>query len=306
MKRFHANGKLLLSAEYMVMFGSTALAIPLKQGQSLEIQHTTDPEHFTWNAYHQQKPWFSAILNPATLEVMNTSNMEMAQGLKQLIGACIELKPSFREALYRRDALTRLDFPPDYGFGSSSTLIALLAEWAEVNPLDLHFLVSEGSGYDVACAVSDGPLTYKLKDQAPQYRHVPFNPPFREQIWFAWLGHKQATAPHLAELAGSLSPNFETILLFSQLSMEMLNASTLKQFQVIMERHEDVLSKLLGMKPVSEQFKKLPGSVKSLGAWGGDFVMIATELDKPGLLSYLSKYGIDTLYNYKDLVYEKG
>jgi len=306
MKCFHAKGKLLLSAEYMVMHGSTSLAIPLKLGQSLEITHSSDPKRFIWTAYHQEKPWFRAVLNPATLEVMDSSSEEMAQNLKQLIGACIELMPSFREALSRRDAATRLNFPPDYGFGSSSTLIALMACWAEVNPLDLHFMVSEGSGYDVACAMSDGPITYKLKDDSPQYSHIPFNPPFRDQIWFAWLGNKQATAPHLAEVAGRLSPNYETVHLFSQLTLEMINASTLEEFRGVMDRHEDALSPLLGMDPVSKRFKKFPGSVKSLGAWGGDFIMIATETGKPDLLNYLSKYGIHTLYNYNDLVYEKG
>ena len=35
MIRFQAHGKLLLSAEYMVMHGATALAVPLKKGQTL-------------------------------------------------------------------------------------------------------------------------------------------------------------------------------------------------------------------------------------------------------------------------------
>jgi mevalonate kinase len=306
MKRFHAKGKLLLSAEYMVLHGSTALAIPLKLGQSLEITPSADPERFTWTAFHKQEPWFMATLDPATLEVQDSSNLEMAFGLSKHIGACIELVPSFREALYESDAATRLDFPPDYGFGSSSTLIALLAGWAEVDPLDLHFMVSEGSGYDVACAVSDGPITYRLKDHLPQYNHVPFNPPFREQIWFAWLGHKQATAPHLAEMAGRLSPNIENVAIFSQLSQEMIDATNLEQFRKTMDRHEETLSHLLGIDPVSERFINLPGSVKSLGAWGGDFVMIATEEDKQSLQKYLSEYGIRTLYSYKDLIYEKG
>jgi mevalonate kinase len=238
--------------------------------------------------------------------VKDSSNVKIAQDLKKLLGACIQLKPSFKEAMYEKDAVTRLDFPPDYGFGSSSTLIALLARWAEVNPLDLHFLVSEGSGYDVACAMADGPITYKLKDQLPQYHPAHFNPPFREQIWFAWLGHKQATASHISMVASRLTPDAETKEKFSRYTLEMLNASTLEQFRKIMESHEKVLSKLLGLPPVSEQFRELPGSVKSLGAWGGDFVMIATHANQASLSKYLAKYGIHTLYNFKDLVYEKG
>ena len=46
------------------------------------------------------------------------------------------------------------------GLGSSSTLIYCVAEWAEVNPLMLYFKIDDGSGYDVACAFADGPITY--------------------------------------------------------------------------------------------------------------------------------------------------
>ena len=34
---FRSNGKLLLSGEYLVLFGAEALAIPLRYGQTLDI-----------------------------------------------------------------------------------------------------------------------------------------------------------------------------------------------------------------------------------------------------------------------------
>jgi len=305
MKRFHTKGKLLLSAEYMVMFGARALALPLKLGQSLEISPAREPGLFTWTASHNNTPWFTANLDPATLEPRTSSDPEMARSLKRLLEACIKLRPSFRKSINSSAAFTRLDFPPDYGFGSSSTLIALVAMWAKIPPLDLHFRVAKGSGYDVACAISDGPISYQLKDQKPAFSPVPFNPPFRDQIWFAWLGNKQATAPHLAEISGRLSPNAETIQSFSRYTQDMLKAVSLSQFRETIERHEIALSRHLGIKPISEQFPYLPGSVKSLGAWGGDFIMIVSEEEKTSLKKYLGKYGIHTLYSYKELVYEE-
>ena len=39
--KFYAKGKLLLTAEYAVLGGAKALALPTKLGQSLEITETT-------------------------------------------------------------------------------------------------------------------------------------------------------------------------------------------------------------------------------------------------------------------------
>lgn len=305
MIRFQAHGKLLLSAEYMVMHGATALAVPLKLGQELEISHTENSSAFTWKAFQGTKLWFEAIFDPGTLKILSTSNPEMAENLKSIIQACIEIMPSFQESLFRKDATTTLDFSPEYGFGSSSTLISLLAEWAEVNPLDLHFMVSEGSGYDVACALADGPISYKLRDSLPRYQHIHFNPPFKEQLWFAWQGNKQATAAHLREVAQRIKPGFETIYKFSELTKAMIEATSLEEFRTIMEEHEELLSGILGMERIASSLPDLPGSVKSLGAWGGDFIMIATAFDRETLETYLAEKGINILYSYEELVYEK-
>jgi len=305
MIQFQAHGKLLLSAEYMVMFGAKALAVPLKKGQTLNLSHKESNNIFSWKAFYNKKLWFEAAFHPATMKIINTSNIEMAQNLKGILQACIEIMPSFQESLFRKDAETLLDFPPEYGFGSSSTLISLIAEWAEVNPLDLHFMVSEGSGYDVACALADGPISYKLREDLPQYQHIPFKPSFHEQIWFAWLGKKQKTASHLREIAQRIKPGFDVIYKFSELTRAMIEASTLEEFRRVMDVHEDELSQILGMEKISTTFSALPGSVKSLGAWGGDFVMIASEAKRETLASYLLEKGIEVLYSYKELVYEK-
>jgi mevalonate kinase len=305
MIQFQAHGKLLLSAEYMVMFGAKALAVPLKKGQTLDLLHKESTQVFSWKAFYNKKLWFEASFHPATLKILDTSNMAMALSLKEILQACIEMMPSFQESLFRKDAVTTLDFPPEYGFGSSSTLISLLAEWAEVNPFDLHFMVSEGSGYDLACALADGPITYKLRENLPQYQHIPFFPSFQEHIWFAWLGKKQETASHLREIAPRIKPGFDVIYKFSEFTSAMIEAPTLEEFSRVMDVHEDELSQILGMEKISSTLSALPGSVKSLGAWGGDFVMIASEADRETLASYLLEKGIQVLYSYKELVYEK-
>jgi len=300
-----AHGKLLISAEYMVLHGSQALAVPLKKGQRLQTIRSGDHRLFSWNAYHEEDHWFSAEFNPSTLSVVATTDREKAAYLQTLLKACIELDPAFQSELFDWDVETRLDFSPDWGLGSSSTLTALLAEWADVNPLDLHFMISEGSGYDVACAITKSPIIYSLLDNEPHYQPVPFNPPFADQLYFVWLGSKQPTAHHLEEMAGQLNPDPELTETFSTLTRGMLEAGELSDFRILMEEHEAKLSELIRRDRVSEtRFPGLHGSVKSLGAWGGDFVMIASEQDPAALYNYLDNLGLSCRFRYKDLVYE--
>jgi mevalonate kinase len=304
MNTLYAHGKLLLSAEYMVMHGSKALALPLQLGQSLEKIPSQTRNSFSWTAYDPENTWFSARFDPSSLRILHTTGQFMAERLQETLRACIELMPVFQRELFRWDVVTRLEFSREYGFGSSSTLIALLAEWADVNPLELHFMVSGGSGYDVACALAEGPILYHLRDQFPSYRHVSFHPPFSHQLFFAWLGKKQPTASHLESVSEKIHPSFETIHHFTRLTMEMVEATSLVQFRKVMEEHEEVLSRLLGIEKVSRRFDGLPGSMKSLGAWGGDFVMIASEADEKELKKILKKNDIHVVYRYKDLIYE--
>ncbi len=85
----------------------------------------------------------------------------------------------------------------------------------------------------------------------------------------------------------------------------MTEATELSEFRQLMEEHEAKLSELIKLDRVSEtRFPELPGSVKSLGAWGGDFVMIATESNSETLYNYLDKKGFKTIFRYNDLVYD--
>jgi hypothetical protein len=85
----------------------------------------------------------------------------------------------------------------------------------------------------------------------------------------------------------------------------MTKARELTHFQSLMDAHEEALSGLLGIQRVSEvRFPDLQGSVKSLGAWGGDFVMIASSIPEQALYEYLYQQHIDVIFRFQDLVYE--
>jgi len=303
MNDFYAHGKLLLTAEYMVIHGSSALALPLRVGQSLKRIRSDRRDVFTWMALYEDRPWFSAVFDPLHLKVLESSDPEKASKLTRILEACIELMPSFQKELFTWDVETSLEFSPSWGFGSSSTLTALLAEWAEVNPLDLHFLTAPGSGYDVACAIADGPIVYKIRDGSPHYRHIPFHPPFSDRIYFAWLGSKQQTEKHLKQVIDKIQVGYEEIHRFSRLTEEMISATDLGIFGKLMEEHEEELAGILGMERIAAtRLRSLPGHVKSLGAWGGDFVMIISQVDEEELFAYLHERDILVIFRYDDLV----
>lgn len=307
MKTHYAHGKLLISAEYMVLHGSKALAVPLQKGQKLQRIKSEDHRTFSWKAHYGNNSWFSATYDPESLSVIKTTDHSKAETLKGLIQACIDLQATFQQELFTWDVETFLEFSPSWGFGSSSTLTALMAEWADVNPLDLHFLISQGSGYDVACAIAEKAITYWLMNEEPHYQHVRFDPPFSDHLYFVWLGKKQKSDEHLIDIAQHMHPSYEDIHHFSMLSQQMIEARELHEFQRLMEEHEHRLSSLTKQDRVSlSRFPDLPGSVKSLGAWGGDFVLVASDRDQEYLFDYLNGKGLSTVFRFKDLVYDGG
>jgi mevalonate kinase len=303
MNLLQAHGKLLISAEYMVMHGALALALPLKKGQSLKRVKADAGALFSWKAFHGEDPWFSASFDPSSLEIAATTDREKAETLQRLLRACTVMNPAFQEELQQWQVETSLDFSPSWGFGSSSTLTALLAQWAGIDPLDLGFRVSDGSGYDVACATARQAILYRLGEEGPHVEPAPFHPPFASRLCFVWLGSKQSTARHLKEMSDRFSPGPEDIRHFSRLTRAMLETRELSEFQRLMEEHETTLSALIGREKVKDtRFPGLQGSVKSLGAWGGDFVMIASDQDPDRLSDYLDTLGLSTRFSYRDII----
>ena len=303
MKPFYARGKLLLSSEYMVMYGANALSVPLQLGQSLHLKRRETGSGFTWKAFYLNEPWFHVEFNPSNLSIIHTSNQEIAERLAGYLKTIIAMNAHFQKEIFTWDVETYLEFHPDWGLGSSSSLTALLAEWAVLNPLDLHMEISSGSGYDVACAVANGPIVYRIRHDAPQYSHVRFDPPFVDQIWFAWLGNKQNSHESVLHFKDLIKPGREDIAFFNQITEGMLQAEDWKEFGELMLSHEMKLSEILNVPSITTTlFKDLDGYVKSLGAWGGDFVMIASEMDGKKLKAYLKHKRIRTIFPYTEIV----
>ena len=137
-QNFYAHGKLLISGEYLVLRGAKALAIPLKYGQSLQIIASDGKPQLIWKANYPGKKWFKAIYNTSYLDIQETDNPELAQRLQNILKEARQLNPAFLTQQANITAISSLNFPPEWGIGSSSSLMANIGRWAKVDPFELN------------------------------------------------------------------------------------------------------------------------------------------------------------------------
>jgi mevalonate kinase len=298
------NAKLLLTAEYCVLNEAKALAVPLRFGQRLNVEDIQQG-FISWQSIaHDGSIWFSGKYSLHDFQIIESNNPDIAIHPQRLMRAARKLNPAFNTESSGCHVASTLNYPLLWGLGSSSTLIAAIADWAGVDPFTLHFKVSKGSGYDIACALSDGPLLYKLSGRKPEFKRVTFSPSFADKIYFVYQGKKQDSAEGIRKFRNKNSnKEIETIKTADLLTDRMLNASLLSEFEQVIREHEMLISNLLDSPSIRQTiFSDLPGEVKSLGAWGGDFCML-TWHDDPRLLSaYLKSKALKTWFNFNEIV----
>lgn len=296
MKTFYSNGKLLLTGEYVVLDGATALAIPTKKGQSLTIE-VSEKKGIHWKSLDEKGAvWFEARfqINDFVSEKENKMLFQLLKILKE----AQRLNPSFlAEGNYK--ITTKLDFPRNWGLGTSSTLINNIAQWAQVDAFQLLQNSFGGSGYDIAAAQNNNPILYTLLHGKPKVETVYLDWNFIENIFFIHLNKKQDSKEGIAQYkkAKIEASVFSEI---SSISNLLIECKTLKEFEALMDRHEAIISKAIGLPMVKQLlFKDYPNSIKSLGAWGGDFVLaMGTETAK----LYFREKGFTTIIPFEEMM----
>ncbi len=299
-KEFYSNGKLLLSGEYAILDSALGLAIPTSYGQSLHVTPTKSG-FLEWTSFDENKNiWFSAKFDLESLNVVSTSDEAMAQTLLTLL-----LEANAQNPLLLTDSdgfqiETHLTFPRSWGLGTSSTLINNMAQWARVDAYQLLWNVFGGSGYDIACAQYNFPITYQLVDGVPKVEVIDFNPIFKNSLYFVHLNQKQSSKEAITNYRAQQFDKSELIKKVSSLTQKIIDTSTLSGFESLVEEHEALLSSILKIEPVKQRlFPDYFGMMKSLGAWGGDFVL-ATGDDKT--ISYFKSKGYPTVIPYSKMI----
>ena len=297
MKHFYSHGKLLLTSEYLVLDGALALAIPTKFGQHLTVKEIDEP-YIIWESLDNNGwVWFSSEFSIKNNQVALTSESnEFSERLLQILTAVEKLNPNFLRN-HGFKVSTSLDFPRDWGLGTSSTLINNIAQWASINAYQLLELTFGGSGYDIACAQHTSPITYQLNNP----RHVTpvtFNPPFKEQLYFVYLNKKQNSRESISTYRKkSITPS--DIEKATDLTQRIIACQEFGIFCRLMDEHEDFIGHILKVKPVKERlFPDFSGSIKSLGGWGGDFILVASK-DHPK--AYFKSKGFETIIPYAEM-----
>ncbi|MGB3607151.1 GYDIA family GHMP kinase [Psychroserpens sp.] len=313
MKSFHSNGKLLLTGEYVVLDGAIALAVPTVYGQSLTIKKgktgilkwkSLDEHDLVWfeAKFHLKQNNRDEQTSIARSSIASKSD-SISERLLHILLVAKQLNPNFLSGLQGYDVTTKLEFPKNWGLGTSSTLISNIARWANVDAYQLLNLTFGGSGYDIACANADTSLTFQLSildSKTPTINKVGFDPSFKNQLYFVHLNQKQNSREGIAQYRENTEDLTSSISIVSAITQNMITCETLQEFQKLMEDHELLISEIIKQQPVKRRlFSDFNGAIKSLGAWGGDFVMVASA-ENPKI--YFKDKGYDTILRYDAMV----
>ena len=299
-KEFYSNGKLLLSGEYAILDGALGLAVPTKYGQSLKVVDSSSGT-LKWSSFDENTEiWFQAEFDLENFKIMASTDEKTAQTLVKLLSEAQSQNPDFLSESKGVDVETHLTFPRSWGLGTSSTLINNISQWAKVDAYQLLWNAFGGSGYDIACAQHNSPITYQLQNGQPKVNEVAFDPSFKESLYFVHLNQKQSSKEAIAAYRKQHFDKDRLIKNISVLTQKMIRADSLTEFESLMEEHEALLSEVLGVPTVKSQlFPDFSGAIKSLGAWGGDFVL-ATGNEQT--LSYFSNKGFHTVIPFSKMM----
>ena len=302
-KEFYSNGKLLLTGEYLVLDGAKGFALPTKFGQNLIVENGGNQE-ITWKSYDfDGNLWFEDCISfeEISIEKLTEKTASVRDTLLAILREAYILNPDYIINSEGYCVTTTLTFPRNWGLGTSSTLINNIAQWIKIDAFVLLKNSFGGSGYDIACAQNNFPVLYHLENGKPIVEKVTFDPQFAKNLFFVYLDKKQNSKSAIASYYKNVKRDLAKIISENDdITAEVLNAKNHLEFALALQKHEDKMSTVLERKTIKESlFPDFNGSIKSLGAWGGDFVLAVSE-ENP--TSYFERKGYKTIVSYKEMI----
>jgi mevalonate kinase len=298
-QKYRSNGKLMLTGEYLALQGATTFAVPLIFGQELEIEEVAHPLVY-WRTLFKDKIIFHAIFETDQFNVLETSDTEKSDWIRSVFLAIRDQKDDFLKDS-GAEATAKIDLPMNYGWGSSSSFITNLCKWADVNPFWVNMKVGGGSGYDIACANANKPILYHNEINMPKFHEVDYNPDFLHNMWFIFQENKMNTAD---AIRGFRSKQIKDSVVnrVSEISKKWIDAASIEEVMEMMREHETIISECVSMDSIADEYKDFNGEVKSLGAWGGDFMLAVSSMSGADVISYFEGKGRPTMFNWKEIV----
>lgn len=300
-KQLYSNGKLLLTGEYAILDGAKGFALPTKFGQYLNLSQNTS-DMLDWISLDEKdEVWFSGKFSKSNFAILDSTDGNIAKRLLQLLSAVRNLNPNFLTHTTDYNLVeTKLTFPSDWGLGSSSTLIANTAHWASIDPYELLAATFGGSGYDIACASHDRPIIYKTSKKGIQIKEVTYKPAFSEHLFFVYLNEKKNSRDAIRAYRTLQIDKSDFISKINAITYKIARCSKLSEFEKLLDTHEEIISKTLQIPTVKESlFPDYKGTIKSLGAWGGDFILATGNKD---VMDYFEQKGYTTILPYAKMI----
>lgn len=300
---YYSNGKLLITGEYLVLNGAHALALPTKFGQSLHITPSSEINKIKWNSLDADgTSWFNTNLHFE--DIINNTDFEEEDPIKNTLTEILHQAYKQNQNFLNQDLgyniETKLTFPRNWGLGTSSTLINNLAQWLNIDAFQLLRESFGGSGYDIACAQNNTPIIYHLENEVPKVKIIDFDPSYKKHIYFVYLNVKQNSRHAIQNYMNKqqfLTNETERI---TRLTNQLIIESEINNVFNLIEKHEVILSNILELETVKERlFSDFDGVIKSLGAWGGDFIMV---LSKENPSDYFKSKGFNTILAYNEMI----
>ena len=304
MTDFKSNGKILLTSEYVVLDGVDCIALPTKFGQTLSVIENNS-KCINWTSYdYNNNVWFKdkyTISSENKIEYSSEKN-NISETLLKILNALVKLNSDKINNKIGYDFVSKLSFSKDWGLGTSSTLINNLANWAKVDSYELLKLTFGGSGYDIACAGAENPIHFNNYNNKISISNSKFDPIYKENIFFIYLGNKQNSRDGIKDYKSKKNKLTQDIIeQFKSINEKIVITDSLKEFEQCLTMHELLISKLIDIEPIKNRlFKDYDkGIVKSLGAWGGDFVLVTGTKNA---MSYFLNKGYKTIFEYSKLI----
>lgn len=297
---FYSNGKLFILGEYYVLEGAKVFALPTKFGQYLNV-FPLKTKTLSWKSYDADgSVWYNDEI--AVNDILSNNQTSDDKVRNTLIDILHQAHLMNSSILENNGFLveTKLTFPRNWGLGTSSTLINNIAQWFQIDAFELLQKSFGGSGFDIACAQNNTPVTYQVVNKQPIVEQVTFNPSFKEHIYFVYLNKKRDSKDAIANFRKKQKNLSAEIQQVSQMTDELLQIQDLPFFIDFFKKYEQNLSEILETPTIqNELFPDFIGLVKSLGGWGGDFVMVASE-ENP--TEYFKQKGYNIIISYSDMI----
>lgn len=309
---FRGNGKLLLTGEYFILDGVPGLAVPTRWGQRLTI--SPDPsrgaDELRWTALTREgEIWFTDVLRAEDWQKEQAGGgAQVPRGgtkarIEQLLAAAEALSPGSTTRLLGQKLTTELEFDQHWGLGSSSTLVACLAQLLEVNAYALLAASFGGSGYDLACAQAETPILYTRRGHTPEVEPLAWRPAWTAQTVFVYRNQKQNSREGIRAYRQATVTDRQRQAC-RRLSLAFIDPTLhLRAAAHLLQQHETLVAEILGQPPLQEaHFPDFPGQLKSLGAWGGDFFWALSEESPEKVRAYFNERGYGTVIAYDEMV----